>query len=154
MKLTTRARYGTRALLDLAMRPGQPVQLKHVAERQTISKKYLEQLLAPLKDAGVVHTVRGPSGGYQLARPPEELRLGDLLRVLEGPLELVECVGPEGTECERSELCAARSLWTKVAEAIEETLNRVTLADLVVMQRDLFGDDGPPPPPARCGRND
>ncbi len=139
MKLTTKARYGTRALLDLALHSGEAVQLKHVAERQAISKKYLEQLLAPLKAAGIVVTTRGPAGGYKLAVPPEELGLGRVLRILEGPLELVDCVVDGGASCKRAPTCAARGLWVSVAQAIEETLDRVTLADLVETHYRLTG---------------
>ena len=141
MKLTTRARYGTRALLDLALRPRHLTQIKSVAERGGVSKKYLEQLLAPLKDAGVIHTLRGPHGGYQLARSPEKLGLGELLRILEGPLELVDCVGKEPCDCPRMETCAARKLWTSVAAAIERTLDQLTLADLVRSHLELAGVD-------------
>lgn len=146
MKLTTRARYGTRALLDIALHPGGPVQLKHVAARQGISKKYLEQLLAPLKQAGIVITQRGPAGGYQLAREPAELGLGEILRVLEGPLELVDCVRGEGDDCARAPECAARALWVKVAVAIEGTLDQVTLGDMIATHHELASGPGEPPP--------
>ncbi len=145
MKLTTRARYGTRALLDIALHPGRPVQLKHVASRQGISKKYLEQLLAPLKQAGIVNTQRGPAGGYQLARDPTQLGLGEILRVLEGPLELVDCVRDEGSQCARAEACAARTLWARIAGAIERSLDEVTLADMMATHHELASNAAGPP---------
>lgn len=136
MKLTTRARYGTRALLDIAMCCDQPVQLKRVAERQAISKKYLEQLLAPLRDAGLVLTVRGPAGGYQLARPLEQIPLGKVLSILEGPLQLTECVA-EAAHCPRSGICAARQLWIALAHALQQCLDRLTVADLLAIHQQL-----------------
>jgi len=159
MKLTTRARYGTRALLDIALSPTQPVQLKNLAERQGISKKYLEQLLAPLRDAGLLQTVRGPAGGYQLARPLTELRLGEVLRILEGPLELTDCVADDQT-CLRSAQCAARQIWQTLSAAMEQCLDRMTLADLLsIHSRLASGDAEPdataaaaPPAPASPGR--
>lgn len=131
MKLSTRTRYGMRATIELAQYEGQrPLQLKVIAERQDISVKYLEQLMSMLRSAGFVRSVRGSKGGYVLARPAEQIRLNDLFRSLEGTVTTTECTADEDY-CDRSPDCAAREVWVKVENAIEEVLSGITLADVV-----------------------
>ena len=131
MKLSTRTRYGMRAVIELAQHEGnRPLQLKAIAERQDISVKYLEQLMSMLRSAGFVRSVRGSKGGYILARPPEQITLSEIFRSLEGPVTTAECTeDPE--YCERSADCAAQEVWVQVEQAIEGVLSGITLADMV-----------------------
>ena len=132
MKLSTRARYGIRAILELAGNPGKgPLQIKTIAQRQDISVKYLEQLMAILKSAGFVRSIRGSKGGYVLAKAPNQIKLSDVFNCLEGPSVITaECVENE-SYCARAADCVARQLWLQVQEAIETILQSVTLQDLV-----------------------
>ncbi|MDN5348159.1 MAG: Rrf2 family transcriptional regulator, cysteine metabolism repressor [Clostridia bacterium] len=133
MKLSTRGEYGLRAMFELAQRYGQgPVSLKSISERQGISAPYLEQLIASLRKAGLVRSVRGAQGGYILGREPSEIRVGDIIRVLEGPIAPTECVSEKRGEtcCTRSETCVARSVWEKVRDSISDVLDSITLADM------------------------
>src|SRR5512143_1757105 len=117
MKLSTRSRYGTRLMLDMAQHYDQgPVQLGTIAQRQGISVKYLEQIIIPLKKAHYVESVRGPKGGHVLARPPEEITVGEIVALLEDGAGLVECV--EHAElCGRSQSCPTRLIWQEAAKA-------------------------------------
>jgi len=131
MKLSTRTRYAVRAIIELAQNGNnKPLQLKIIANRQDISIKYLEQLMAVLRSGGFVRSVRGSKGGYVLAKAPGQIKLNDVLHRLEGPVATVECVDDEDC-CTRSADCAARSLWLQVEQAIEKVLQSVTLQDLV-----------------------
>lgn len=107
-----------------------PVLMSTVAERQRLSRKYLHALLTALKSAGLVRSVRGFGGGFVLARPPAEIRLSEVLRALEGPLSLVDCVA-DMRACDRARGCPARRVWQEVAGAVENVLDNVTLQDLV-----------------------
>jgi Rrf2 family cysteine metabolism transcriptional repressor len=131
MKLSTRTRYGIRAVIELAQHEDKrPLQLKAIAERQGISIKYLEQLMGVLRSAGFIRSVRGAKGGYVLARPAGEITLYEVFRSLEGSVTTTECV--EDTDyCERSADCAARTVWIQVEEAIRRVLSGITLADLI-----------------------
>jgi Rrf2 family protein len=131
MKLSTRSRYGMRAILELALEHGSgPMQIKTIANRQDISNKYLEQLMAILKASGLVRSVRGPKGGYLLAKPPNEVKLSHVFTSLEGKLATVECIEhPE--YCPRCTECVTRQVWAKIQNAILEVLESMTLQDLV-----------------------
>jgi Rrf2 family protein len=130
LKLSTKARYALRAMVELACREGKgPIQLRDIAAAQQLSPKYLEQLTVSLRNAGLVHSERGPNGGYWLAKPACRITALDVVSAAEGPVTLLECVG-QANACERSARCAARRLWTKVSAAISDTLAQVTLADL------------------------
>ena len=133
MKLSTRSRYGTRLMLDMAENyQGGPIQLGVIAKRQGIPVKYLEQIIIPLRKAGYVSSVRGYKGGYMLARPPEEVTIGEIVVLLERGLELTACADfPE--HCERADTCVMRLLWQQAAEAMYLKLNEFTLADLIKM---------------------
>jgi Rrf2 family transcriptional regulator, cysteine metabolism repressor len=136
MKLSTRTRYGVRAILELAANQnGGPMQIKVIAQKQDISVKYLEQLMAILKSAGFVRSVRGAKGGYILAKPANQIKLSDVFNTLEGPVITVECVENENY-CARVTDCAARQVWTKVQQAIESILQSITLQDLVDKTKD------------------
>jgi Rrf2 family protein len=134
IRLSTKGRYGVRAMIELAEKYGQgPVLVRSIAERQEISSKYLHALLAALKSAKLVRSVRGSGGGYSLARAPAEIRLDEILVALEGPLSIVDCVLDAKT-CDRACRCATRDVWTEVSTAIEDTLSRISLEDLLARQ--------------------
>ena len=131
MKLSSRSRYGFRAILELAIEYGNgPLQIKTIAEREGISNKYLEQLVAMLKSAGLVRSVRGPRGGYILARPPADIKLDELFVTLEGPLVDVECL-EDHDYCQRCADCTTRSLWQELQGAMMSVLKSKTLQDMV-----------------------
>ena len=131
MKLSTRSRYGTRMMLDLAQHYGEsPVQIGEIARRQDISVKYLEQLIIPLKKANYIKSVRGPKGGHVLAKPPEEITVGEIVELLEGGINLADCIENPDT-CERSETCLTRGIWETATKAMSHELNSITLSDIV-----------------------
>jgi Rrf2 family transcriptional regulator, cysteine metabolism repressor len=131
LKFSTRARYGTRALLDIALNGDDGlVMLKDIAARQEISKRYLEHMMTLLKKGGLLVSERGVGGGYRLARPPEEIRLDEVFEALEGGLTPVDCVSDVAT-CERADDCMVRLLWCDVTDAMRSVLEKRTLADLV-----------------------
>jgi Rrf2 family protein len=136
MRVSTKGRYGTRAMLDVALHADEGlVHLRDVAERQEISKKYLEHLVARLEAEGLLRAVRGAGGGVALAKPPSDVTILDILLALEGSLAPVECVDrPE--VCPRSVNCGARDLWAELGEVITEFLESVTLKDLCERQRE------------------
>ena len=131
MKLSTRSRYGTRMMLDLAQHYDQgPVQIGDVSKRENISVKYLEQLIIPLKKANFIKSVRGPKGGHMLAKPPEEITVGDIVRILEGGIDLSSCIeNPE--VCDRTTRCLARGVWGEATKAMYDKLNSVTLSKMI-----------------------
>ena len=130
MKLSTRTRYGTRALLELALRGDNgPVLLRDIARRQRISLPYLEQLMAPLVAGGIIRSTKGPGGGISLARKPEQIHLDEVMRLLEGVQGPVECVINPGV-CERSGSCPAHDVWCELREVMERFLRSRTLRDL------------------------
>jgi len=135
MKLSTRGRYGTRALLELALHQGEePVLLRDIAERQQLSLSYLEHLITPLIAGGIVRSTKGPRGGVSLAKPPEKIKLSEVIQLLEGSIAPVECVNnPE--VCNRSELCVTRDIWSELKKAMNGVLESTTLQDLVERQR-------------------
>lgn len=137
MKISTKGRYALRLMLDLAMNEsGEPIRLKEVAERQGISDKYLEQIIATLNKAGVVKSTRGAQGGYSLKKAPSEYTVGMILRLTEGSLAPVACV-EEGEEvCDRCDGCATMKLWAKVNDAVNQVVDSVTLQDLVDWQKE------------------
>ncbi|MCL6598251.1 MAG: Rrf2 family transcriptional regulator [Alicyclobacillus macrosporangiidus] len=125
MKISTKGRYGLMLLVDLAMHEsGSPVSLKSIAERQGLSEHYLEQLIAPLRNAGFVRSIRGAYGGYVLAKPKTEITAADIILTLEGPLHLVDEDVEDGLD----------ELWERLRQAILSVLKSVTLQDLVEMK--------------------
>ena len=136
MKISTRARYGTRLMVELGRRYGQgPVFLKKIARTEDISEKYLSQIIIPLKAAGLVNSFRGARGGYALAKEPGNINIREIVEVLEGDFTLVECVKNEN-DCLRSSVCVTRNLWNEVGKAIANTLAKSTLEDLVRQCKD------------------
>jgi Rrf2 family protein len=135
MKLTTKMRYGTRALVDLALHQEQaPVPSGEIAEREQVPIKYLENILVTLRNAGLVNTTRGASGGYALARAPERILLSEVFDALEGADALVPCT--EGAACPRYDGCVTRELWARMYSASRQVLEDTTLADLAGLARE------------------
>lgn len=134
MRISTRGEYGVRAMLDLALHFRQgPVALKSIADRQGISETYLEQLIAPLRKAGLVSSIRGANGGYELSREPHEIKIGEIIRVLEGPIAPMGCASesPQHFACDNSRKCAARVLWQRLRDRISEFLDSTSLGELL-----------------------
>ena len=130
LRLSTKGRYGLRAMLDLAQAsPGAPVMMGEIAARQGFSRKYLHSLLVTLKGAGLVRSVRGARGGYVLARPPGEIRAREVFEALEGKLAINHCL-EKASLCSRARRCPTRRLWKEVNDAIATVMDRVTLEDL------------------------
>ncbi len=142
MKLSTRSRYGTRLMLDMAQhyREG-PIHLGDIAKRQNVSVKYLEQIIIPLKKAHYIESVRGSKGGHILTRPPEEITVKEIVAVLEEGTTLLECVA-DPTVCDRADICPTRLLWKETSEAMFGRLEAVTLADLVEKAKAMEGKKG------------
>lgn len=135
MKLSTKGRYGLRAFIDLAVfTENQPVSLTSIAQRQEISVSYLEQLMAKLKRAGLVESVRGAGGGYRIAKPADEISVGDVLRVLEGDLTPVECAGIDdntSSHCSSSSQCVSKIVWKRINDSINEAVDSIYIGELV-----------------------
>lgn len=134
MKISTRGEYGVRAMVALAHHYGTgPMSITAVAKESSVPPAYLEQLIGPLRRAGLVESKRGAHGGYQLSRPPEAIRIGDVYRVMEGPVAPMDCVSedPADQTCPLIDGCETRPVWIKVRDSITEALDSTTLEDLV-----------------------
>ena len=130
MKLSTKGRYGVKAMVDLAIHYGEsPISIKSISQRQGISEYYLEQLFSALRKAKLIKSIRGAQGGYVLNKLPEEITVADIMEVLEGPIEISDCV--EGTTCNNGNCCATRLVWQKIKTSIEDVTTSVTLKDIV-----------------------
>ncbi len=135
MRLSTRARYGTRLLLELALNFNQgTIFLKDIAEKEEISEKYLSHLVIPLRAGGLIISSRGAHGGYQLAKPPSQITMKEIVQTLEGSISFVECVKNPDI-CSRVSKCVTRNIWKKLDERVSEVLNSITLEDLVQSQK-------------------
>jgi Rrf2 family protein len=133
MRFSAKERYGLRAMAELARYYGQgPISLTEVAQAQGIPLPYLEQIVAPLRRAGLLTSTRGAYGGYALAREPETITAGDIIRALGGSVVPIRCVAEAGERqfCEREGTCTTRSVWERVRDRLVETLDSITLADL------------------------
>jgi len=139
MKVSTRGEYGVRAMVALARNYGAgPMSIAAVARESAVPAAYLEQLIVPLRRAGLVESKRGARGGYQLARPPELVRVGEVYRVMEGPVAPMDCVSEDIADqtCPLIEGCETRPVWLKVRDSIAAAIDSLTLADLVNQSRD------------------
>jgi Rrf2 family protein len=135
MKLTTRMRYGTRALVDLALHQAKaPIPSHEIAQRQQVSLKYLEGILITLRNAGLVRTIRGASGGYTLARDPAQIPLTEVFDALEGPEPLVPCT--DDLNCPRYDVCVTREIWARMYAACRQVLEGITIAELAAKARE------------------
>lgn len=132
MKLSTKGRYGLRAAVALAMyAKDKPVSISTIAAREELSESYLEQLFAKLKKAGLVHSIRGTNGGYQLSRPAEDISVGDVLRALEGNMVIVDCPDSE-SQCAKYGSCVTKYVWKRINNSINDTMDAITLEELVL----------------------
>ena len=136
MKISTKGRYGLKAIVDIAysmqILNDKCVSVKSIAERQGISENYLEQIMAPLKKARIVHSIRGANGGYYLAKPPEELTAGEVLRILEGPIVPVDCVIDGTNVCGQVDcaLCVMKESWRVITDKVNDVIDAITIAEL------------------------
>ena len=136
MKLSTKGRYGTRALLELALhKSDDPVSLRDIACRQEISLSYLEQLVSPLVAGGIIRSTKGPRGGISLVKDPSEIKLSDIIQTLEGSVAPAECVDNPDV-CDRSPSCVTRDVWSEMKTAMSGVLESTTLQDLVERQKE------------------
>lgn len=143
MKLSTKGRYGLRAMLDLALYSEKmPVPISSISERQSISENYLEQLMAKLKKANIVKSIRGAQGGYTLAKDIETITVGDILRALEGDLKPVDCsVISQDKKCSEEDCCVTKFVWKKISDSINQVVDEIKLGDLVREKKRLNGAD-------------
>jgi Rrf2 family cysteine metabolism transcriptional repressor len=132
MKISAKEQYGLRAMVELAGRYGEgPIPLSNVSEVQGISLDYLEQVVPSLRDAGLVHSTRGAKGGYELAREPNKITIGQVLRALDGEILPLQCLTEQEQQaCERSDTCGARAVWEVVHTRVLDAMDGMTLADL------------------------
>lgn len=158
MKISTKGRYATRFMLELALRPlGQPLTIKEAALSQQISEKYLEQLIPPLRKQGFIRSVRGAQGGYLLNQEPQSITVGMLLRALEGPLAPVDCVlaldpgtFPTAKQCNNMSRCVTVDVWKEIYDAVNQVVDRISLADLVERHKEK-GNISDSTNPYKCG---
>jgi Rrf2 family protein len=130
MRLTTKSRYGTRAIFDLSYNyAGKPVHVKDISKRQEIPLKYLEQIFWQLKEAKIVRSVRGPTGGYMLAKDSSKITVWDIIKAVREPIDVVYCVD-DVKKCNRAKQCVTRSVWKEAAGIIKKTFNSITVNDL------------------------
>jgi len=141
MRLSTRGRYALRAMIDLALHSDEgPVLRSDIAERQEVSAHYIEQLFVKLRRAGLIESVRGPGGGYILAKDADQIKAGDIIRTVEGPIALVHCVAPQKeAACHRADSCVTHLLWRRLSSKVAEVLDSVTLRELCDQARELDG---------------
>ncbi len=136
MRISTKGRYGLRAMIDLAENytNGTPVFLSDIARRQEVSEKYLEHIFSALNKGRIVKAQRGRKGGYLLSRAPDQITIYDIITVLEGPCTIVDCVG-DNSVCDRTKVCITREIWSTLGAAMQGILSGYTLASLVEMQK-------------------
>ena len=135
MKLSTRSRYGTRLILDMAQNYGdRPIQLSEIARRQNISLKYLEQIIRPLKKANYIESFRGSKGGHKLTRAPETISVGEIVALLEGGDTLTQC-NRDPQACDRMDECLTRYVWQEASNAMFDRLNNITFAQLIGLSK-------------------
>jgi Rrf2 family iron-sulfur cluster assembly transcriptional regulator len=141
MRLSTKSRYGVRALFDIAYHAEEaPAQIKTISRRQGITPRYLEQIFQKLKRAGIVKSIRGPRGGYYLARKPEEIAVGDVIRAMEETIEPVFCARPpkgRSRKCRHESKCVAQVIWTEAGRRLGDYLDSVSLAQMCGMARGM-----------------
>lgn len=130
MKLSTKGRYGVKAMVDLAINYGkEPISIKSISERQNISEYYLEQLFSPLRKEGIIKSTRGAQGGYILTKDPKEISIYQIITILEGPIEVSNCTNENS--CNNIDCCATRLLWVKIKDSIDSVTKSTTLKDIV-----------------------
>jgi Rrf2 family protein len=138
MKLSTKGRYGVKAMVDLAIHyGGDPVSIKSISERQSISEYYLEQLFSPLRKANLINSVRGAQGGYVLSKSPQDITVFEIMEVLEGPIEISTCL--DDKSCNNVDCCATRLLWAKIKNSIDSVTQSTTLQDILDDYNNMHG---------------
>jgi Rrf2 family protein len=138
MKLSTKGRYGVKAMVDLAIHfGGDPVSIKSISERQSISEYYLEQLFSPLRKSNLIKSIRGAQGGYVLSRDPKDISIYEIMEVLEGPIEISTCL--EDKSCNNVDCCATRLLWAKIKNSIDSVTKSTTLQDILDDYKNMNG---------------
>ncbi len=142
MKLSTKGRYGLRAVIDVALYgEKEAVSISSIAERQSLSESYLEQLMSKLRRAGIIMSVRGAQGGYMLARTPDRISVGDILRALEGDLNPVDCMAiSRNGSCSGQDVCVTKYVWKRISESINQTVDGIMLSTLLEESRQISGD--------------
>ena len=143
MKISTKGRYGLKAVLDIAMHD-EASSVGSIAARQCISENYLERLIAMLKKAGIVNSLRGAQGGYVLARPAEDISVGEVLRALEGDLNPVDCAEIDGSGdfCEGADTCITKFVWKRISDSINQAVNNLMISELARDGRHLIEEKG------------
>ena len=140
MRLSTQSRYGVRAIFDIAYHSeGIETQVKDISRRQGISQRYLEQIFQKLRRAGIVGSKRGPSGGYFLNKKPEDITIGEIIRITEGSITPVLCVDPEDSNqpCMRSGECVTQIIWNEAGKRLKEYFDSITIKDLCKLGREM-----------------
>lgn len=138
MKLSTRGRYGLKAMFQLALHHGEgPIPLNSIATKQGLSENYLEQLFSALRKDGLIKSVRGAQGGYMLAKDPECITVGNILRVLEGDMAPAECVIDDNVSCDKEENCVTKLVWVRINDSINNVIDSITLQDMLNEQKDM-----------------
>ena len=142
MKLSTKGRYGLIAAVDLALfSKGGPISISAIAAREGLSESYLEQLFAKLKKAGLVSSIRGTNGGYQLAKPAGEISVGDVLRDLDGEMVIVDCPDSE-SKCARFDTCVTKYVWKRINNSINDTMDSMTLEEIAANSPEITDETG------------
>ena len=138
MRLSTRGRYGLKAMFQLARHYGEgPIPLNSIASAQELSENYLEQLVSSLRKAGLLNSVRGAQGGYMLAKPPNNITVGNILRVLEGDMAPADCVIDNANGCEREESCVTKLVWMQIRDSINQVIDSISLQDMLDEQAQM-----------------
>lgn len=133
MRLSTKGRYGLMAMFQLALEYGNgPIPLKYIAEKQNLSESYLEQLFSTLRREGLLTSVRGAQGGYELSKKPEDITVGEVLRALEGDMAPADCAGNDISECAMEDSCVTKLVLVKIKESIDEVIDSITLRHMVI----------------------
>lgn len=133
MRFTAKTEYAVRAIIEIALRDGdRPAQVREIASRQAIPERFLEQVMAALKKASLIESIRGAQGGYRLAKPSEKITLADIIQAIEGPMQVMECLSEdfENSKCNQANLCAVRDVWKSIQSSLVEALDSITLAKL------------------------
>jgi Rrf2 family protein len=142
MKLSTKGRYGLRAAVDLALfSKNDPISISTIASREGLSESYLEQLFAKLKKAGLIMSIRGTNGGYQLAKPAADISVGDVLRALEGDMVVVDCPDSEN-QCAKFDSCVTKYVWKRINKSINDTMDSMTLEEIVANSHGMTEETG------------
>lgn len=138
MKLSTRGRYGLKAMFQLALHYGEgPIPLNVIASQQELSENYLEQLFSALRKDGLIKSVRGAQGGYMLAKHPQNITVGNILRVLEGNMAPVDCVIDDAGSCHKEENCVTKLVWMRMTDSINSVIDSITLQDMLNEQQEM-----------------